>query len=199
VQSQVQLPAGIRLGWAGQFTYFERAKARLKVVIPVTLALVTLLLFLNTRSWVETVIVLLAVPFSLVGAVWILHFLGYNLSLAVWVGMIALAGLDAETGVIMLLYLDRAYEAARAKGAVFGLAELKEAIDEGAVRRVRPKVMTAAVILAGLIPILWSHGAGSDVMKRIAAPMVGGVISSVLMELAVYPAIYFLWKRKDSR
>jgi Cu(I)/Ag(I) efflux system membrane protein CusA/SilA len=199
LDSTVRLPQGYSLAWSGEFEYMERADKRLMAVIPLTLFLIVILIYLNTRSLARTAIVLAAVPFSLVGAVWILHFLGYNLSLAVWVGMIALAGLDAETGVIMLLYLDRAYEAARAKGAVFGLAELKEAIDEGAVRRVRPKVMTAAVILAGLIPILWSHGAGSDVMKRIAAPMVGGVISSVLMELAVYPAIYFLWKRKDSR
>jgi Cu(I)/Ag(I) efflux system membrane protein CusA/SilA len=199
LDSTVRLPQGYSLAWSGEFEYMERADKRLMAVIPLTLLLIFILIYLNTRSLARTAIVLAAVPFSLVGAVWILYLLGYNLSLAVWVGMIALAGLDAETGVIMLLYLDRAYEAAKAKGAKFGPAELREAIDDGAVRRVRPKVMTAAVILAGLIPILWSHGTGSDVMKRIAAPMVGGVISSVLMELAVYPAIYYLWKRKESR
>ncbi|HKP95310.1 MAG TPA: CusA/CzcA family heavy metal efflux RND transporter [Fibrobacteria bacterium] len=194
-----RLPQGYSLAWSGEFEYMERADKRLMAVIPLTLFIILILLYLNTRSLARTAIVLLAVPFSLVGAVWILHLLGYNLSLAVWVGMIALAGLDAETGVIMLLYLDRAYEAVRARSAAFGLRELREAIDEGAVRRVRPKVMTAAVILAGLVPILWSHGAGSDVMKRIAAPMVGGVVTSVLMELAVYPALYYLWRRRGLR
>ncbi len=146
-----------------------------------------------------TSIVLLAVPFSLVGAVWLLYLLGYNMSLAVWVGLIALAGLDAETGVVMLLYLDRAYDAAKAKGMMATLGDLRRVIDEGAVRRVRPKIMTASVIMAGLVPIMWSHGTGSDVMKRIAAPMVGGVVTSVLMELAVYPAIYFLWRGRGIR
>jgi Cu(I)/Ag(I) efflux system membrane protein CusA/SilA len=193
----VALPLGYSLAWSGEYEYLERANKRLMAVVPLTLFLIVILIYLNTRSLARTAIVLAAVPFSLVGAVWILHLLGYNLSLAVWVGMIALAGLDAETGVIMLLYLDRAYADLRAGGTAFGLRELREAIDHGAVRRVRPKVMTAAVILAGLIPILWSHGAGSDVMKRIAAPMVGGVFTSVLMELAVYPAIYYLWRRKQ--
>ncbi|MEO6096552.1 MAG: CusA/CzcA family heavy metal efflux RND transporter [Fibrobacteria bacterium] len=193
----VALPPGYSLAWSGEYEYLERANKRLMVVIPLTLFLIVILIYLNTRSLTRTAIVLAAVPFSLVGAVWILHLLGYNLSLAVWVGMIALAGLDAETGVIMLLYLDHAYADLRASGTAIGLRELREAIDHGAVRRVRPKVMTAAVILAGLVPILWSHGAGSDVMKRIAAPMVGGVFTSVLMELAVYPAIYYLWRRKQ--
>jgi copper/silver efflux system protein len=197
VDPVLSLPHGYSVAWSGEYEYMERANARLRVVVPLTLFLIVILIYLNTRSLARTAIVLAAVPFSLVGAVWILHILGYNMSIAVWVGMIALAGLDAETGVIMLLYLDRAYDALRARGVPFGPAELKEAIDHGAVRRVRPKVMTAAVILAGLVPILWSHGAGSDVMKRIAAPMVGGVFTSVLMELAVYPAIYFLWRRKS--
>jgi Cu(I)/Ag(I) efflux system membrane protein CusA/SilA len=196
LEPSLRLPQGYSLAWSGEFEYMERANKRLMVVVPLTLFLIVILIYLNTRSLARTGIVLAAVPFSLVGAVWILHILGYNMSIAVWVGMIALAGLDAETGVIMLLYLDKAYEALRARGRPFGRAELREAIDHGAVQRVRPKVMTAAVILAGLIPILWSHGAGSDVMKRIAAPMVGGVITSVLMELAVYPAIYYLWMRR---
>ncbi|MGA9407122.1 MAG: efflux RND transporter permease subunit, partial [Bacteroidota bacterium] len=137
--------------------------------------------------------------FSLVGAFWFLYFLGYNLSVAVWVGIIALAGLDAETGVVMLLYLDQASDEWRKKGMMRGLQDLKEAIHHGAVKRVRPKIMTASVIIAGLLPIMWSNGIGADVMKRIAAPMVGGVITSVLMELAVYPVIYFLWKSHELR
>ena len=172
----------------------QRAQKRLMLVIPLTLFLIVILLYLNTRSLAKTAIVLMAVPFSLVGAIWFIHFLGFNMSLAVWVGLIALAGLDAETGVVMLLYLERAYDAAKAAGRLRDKADLRAAIDEGAVQRVRPKIMTACVILAGLVPILWSHGTGSDVMQRIAAPMVGGVVTSVLMELVVYPAIYRLWR-----
>jgi Cu(I)/Ag(I) efflux system membrane protein CusA/SilA len=194
VAERVKLPAGVRLEWAGQFTYFERAKERLKLVVPVTLLLIVFLLYLNTRSLVETAIVLLAVPFSLIGAVWLLYVLDYNLSVAVWVGIIALAGLDAETGVVMLLYLNLSYQQWRKEGRLKSLADLEEAVLHGAVKRVRPKLMTISVILAGLIPILWSHGAGADLMKRIAAPMVGGVITSMLMELMVYPAIYTIWK-----
>ena len=202
---QLQLPAGYTLLWSGQFEVMERMHQRMAVVIPLTLLLILLILYLNTGSAVKTAIIFLAVPFSLIGAVWILWFLDYNMSLAVWVGIIALAGLDAETGVVMLLYLEQAYEKAvkAAQGgsanptAPITLAQLHEAIDQGAVRRVRPKVMTACVILAGLIPILWSTGAGADVMKRIAAPMVGGVVTSVAMELLVYPALYLLWKRRE--
>jgi Cu(I)/Ag(I) efflux system membrane protein CusA/SilA len=164
------------------------------MVVPLTIFIIFLILYLNTRSLTKTAIVFLAVPFSLVGAVWILFLSGYNLSIAVWVGLIALAGLDAETGVVMLLYLDQAFDQRRHEGQMRGLTDLREAIDHGAVKRVRPKIMTAATIIAGLLPILWSRGAGADVMKRIAAPMVGGVVTSVLMELAVYPAIYFLWR-----
>jgi Cu(I)/Ag(I) efflux system membrane protein CusA/SilA len=158
--------------------------------------LIVLILFLNTRSLVRTAIVMLAVPFSLVGAVWFLYLMDFQVSVAVWVGLIALAGLDAETGVVMLLYLEQAWEKVRVSVPQPSLANLLHAIDDGAVRRVRPKVMTASVILAGLFPILWSDGAGSDVMKRIAAPMVGGVVTSVAMELLVYPAIFLLWKRR---
>lgn len=192
----ISLPPGYSLAWSGEFEFMQRANRRLMAVIPLTLGIILILLYLNTRSLAKTAIVMLAVPFSLVGAVWTLYLLGYNLSLAVWVGMIALAGLDAETGVIMLLYLDQAWESAKARGKALTWADLREAIDHGAVRRVRPKVMTASVILAGLIPILWSQGAGSDVMKRIAAPMVGGVVTSVLMELVAYPALFYLWKRR---
>ena len=196
IAANLALPAGYTLVWSGEFEFMQRAQKRLLLVIPLTLFLIVILLFLNTKSLFKTALVLSAVPFSLVGAVWYLYFLGFNLSLAVWVGLIALAGLDAETGVVMLLYLERAYEAARSQGMLNTVADLRRAIDEGAVQRVRPKIMTASVILAGLVPIMWSHGTGSDVMKRIAAPMVGGVVTSVLMELAVYPALYFLWRRR---
>jgi len=194
VAEQVKLPTGYTLTWSGQFEYMQRAERRLRVVVPLTLFIIFLILYLNTRSLAKTAIVLLAVPFSLVGAIWLLFFAGYNLSIAVWVGLIALAGLDAETGVVMLLYLDQAYARRQRDGQMRGLSDLREAIDHGAVKRVRPKIMTAATIVAGLLPILWSHGAGADVMKRVAAPMVGGVVPSVLMELAVYPAVYVLWR-----
>jgi Cu(I)/Ag(I) efflux system membrane protein CusA/SilA len=194
VKTQVQLPAGYRLEWSGQYEYMQRAKERLKYVLPLTALIIFVLLYLNTTSVTETVIILLAVPFSLVGAFWLLYLLGYNLSVAVWVGIIALAGLDAETGVVMLLYLDLAYRQWRQAGRLKSLADLEEAVLHGAVQRVRPKLMTISVILAGLIPIMWSHGTGADLMKRIAAPMVGGVITSTLMELMVYPAIYTIWK-----
>lgn len=190
----VKLPPGYTIQWSGQYEYMLEAKARLKVLVPVTLGIIFVLLYLNTASIVETIMVLLAVPFSLVGAFWLLYILGYNLSVAVWVGIIALAGLDAETGVVMLLYLDIAYRQWRAEGRMASLADLEEAVLHGAVKRVRPKLMTISVILAGLIPILWSQGTGADVMKRIAAPMVGGVITSAMMELMVYPALYTIWK-----
>jgi Cu(I)/Ag(I) efflux system membrane protein CusA/SilA len=194
VNTQVTLPAGYRLEWSGQYEYMQRAKERLKYVIPLTALIIFVLIYLNTTSITETVIILLAVPFSLVGAFWLLYLLDYNLSVAVWVGIIALAGLDAETGVVMLLYLDLAYKQWRQEGRLNSLTDLEEAVLHGAVKRVRPKLMTISVILAGLIPILWSHGAGADLMKRIAAPMVGGVITSTVMELMVYPALYTIWK-----
>ncbi|MEW6517235.1 MAG: CusA/CzcA family heavy metal efflux RND transporter [candidate division FCPU426 bacterium] len=190
----LRLPEGYTLTWSGEFEYLQRLHRRLLLVVPLTLFIIVLILYLNTRSLAKTAIVLLAVPFSLVGALWFVYALGYNLSLAVWVGLIALAGLDAETGVVMLLYLDHAYEAARSRGRMNGLSDLRVAIDQGAVQRVRPKVMTAAVIIAGLLPIFWGAEAGSDLMRRIAAPMMGGVVTSVLMELAVYPAIYYYWR-----
>jgi Cu(I)/Ag(I) efflux system membrane protein CusA/SilA len=192
----IRLPSGYSLYWSGQYEYMMRARQRLIIVVPLTLLIILLIIYLNTRSLVKTTIVLLAVPFSLVGAIWILYLLNYNLSVAVWVGLIALAGLDAETGVVMLLYLDLAYAQWRAEGRMRGVADLRDAIYHGAVKRVRPKAMTAAVIIAGLLPILWSHGAGADVMKRIATPMIGGVITSTVMELAVYPAIFFLWRSR---
>ena len=173
-----------------------RAQQRLMIVVPLTLLIIMLIIYLNTRSLVKTAIVMLAVPFSLVGAFWMLYLLDYNLSVAVWVGIIALAGLDAETGVVMLLYLDLAYDEWKQKGLMRNVADLRDAIYHGAVKRVRPKAMTACVIIAGLAPILWSHGAGADVMKRIATPMVGGVVTSTLMELLVYPAIFYIWRAR---
>jgi copper/silver efflux system protein len=195
IADRVQLPPGYRLDWAGQFKYFERAKARLKIVVPLTLLIVAFLLFLNTGSATETGIVLLAVPFSLVGAVWLLYLLSYKLSVAVWVGMIALAGLDAETGVVMLLYLKLAYGRRLSAGRMRTREDLEEAIVEGAAHRIRPKLMTVLVLMIGLMPIMWSAGTGADVMRRIAAPMVGGIVTSFILELTVYPAIYAIWKR----
>jgi Cu(I)/Ag(I) efflux system membrane protein CusA/SilA len=196
---ELKLPTGYTLFWSGQFEYMQRAKERLMIVVPLTLLIITFIIYLNTKSWIKTAIVMLAVPFSLVGAFWMLHLAGYNMSVAVWVGIIALAGLDAETGVVMLLYLDLAYEEWRTAGRLRSPADLRDAIYHGAVKRVRPKAMTAAVIIAGLLPILWSHGSGADVMKRIAMPMVGGVVTSTLMELLVYPAIFYLWRQRALR
>jgi Cu(I)/Ag(I) efflux system membrane protein CusA/SilA len=194
VAEKIKMPPGYNIIWSGEYEYMQRAQQRLMYVIPMTLFIIFVIIYMNTRSVTKVAIVFLAVPFSLVGTFWFLYFLGYNLSIAVWVGIIALAGLDAETGVVMLLYLDHAYDEWKQKGIMRGMKDLKEAIHHGAVKRVRPKIMTASVIIAGLVPIMWSHGSGADVMKRIAAPMVGGVVTSVLLELAVYPVIYFLWK-----
>jgi Cu(I)/Ag(I) efflux system membrane protein CusA/SilA len=194
LRSELKLPVGYSIGWSGQFEAMQRVRERLKVVVPVTLFLIALLLFLNTRSAPKTMIVLLAVPFSAVGAVWFLWFAGYNMSIAVWVGLIALLGIDAETGVFMLLYLDLAYEEAKREGRMNTLAELREAIVHGAAKRLRPKFMTFTTTCVGLFPIMWATGAGSDVMKRIAAPMVGGIFTSFLLELLVYPAVYEVWR-----
>jgi copper/silver efflux system protein len=199
VHDQVKLPTGVRIAWAGQFRNFERAREKLELVLPITLAIIVLLLYWNTRSWAETGIVILAVPFSLIGAVWLLWLLGYHLSVAVWVGMIALAGLDAETGVVMLLYLRISHDARARAGQLTTEAELDDAIVEGAAKRIRPKVMTVMTMLIGLLPVLWSSGTGADVMRRIAAPMIGGLISSFFLELIVYPAIYAVWKRRALR
>jgi copper/silver efflux system protein len=172
----------------------ERVRERLKVVLPLTLLLIFLLLYINTGSGAKTAIILLAVPFSAVGAVWLLYGLGYNMSIGVWVGLIALMGVDAETGVFMMLYLDLAFEERRLAGQMRDLADLRQAIVHGAAKRIRPKFMTVATMFLGLAPIMWSNGAGADVMKRIAAPMIGGIFSSFVLELVVYPAIYEVWK-----
>src|SRR5439155_8435584 len=178
-----------------------RASQRLLIVLPFTLLIIFVLLFVNTKSVVKTMIVLLAVPFSMVGACAFLYFLGYNASPAVWVGLIALAGLDAETGVVMLLYLDHAWDKFRAAGRMNSMTDLHAAVVEGAVQRIRPKIMTICAILFGLLPIMWSptHQSGADVMKRIAAPMIGGVITSGILELLLYPVIYVLWRLRSLR
>ncbi|HSE91506.1 MAG TPA: CusA/CzcA family heavy metal efflux RND transporter [Candidatus Binatia bacterium] len=194
VAEQVQVPIGYTLAWSGQYEFIQRAKERLMYVVPLTLLIIFVLLYLSLQSVTKCGIVLLAIPFSMIGAIWFVYLLGYNMSVAVWVGIIALAGVDAETGVIMLLYLDQAFEKWRKEGRMRTIAELREAITEGAVKRIRPKMMTVMAILVGLLPIMWSQGAGADVMKRIAAPMIGGVISSFLLELLVYPVIYEVWR-----
>ena len=197
VESQLKLKPGYLLAWSGQYESMARVKEKMKVVLPLTLFVVFMLIFMNTKSFQKTAIVLLAVPFSAVGAIWLLYALGYNMSIAVWVGLIALLGLDAETGIFMLLYLDLAHDERVAAGTLNTHEDLNEAILHGAVQRVRPKVMTVACAFFGLVPIMWSTGAGADVMKRIAAPMIGGLFTSFLMELLVYPAIYLLWRQRD--
>jgi Cu(I)/Ag(I) efflux system membrane protein CusA/SilA len=194
VASKVKTPAGYQLIWSGQYEFMQRVAERLKLVVPITLFIVILLLYFNTGSAVKTGIILLAVPFSAIGAVWLLYLLHYNMSIAVWVGLIALLGVDAETAVFMLLYLDLAYNEALQQGRIHGWNDLREAIVHGAVKRLRPKVMTVACMVFGLLPILWSSGTGADVMKRIAAPMLGGILTSFLMELVVYPPIFAIWK-----
>ncbi len=198
LQGKVALPPGYSLSWGGQFESIERANRRLRIVVPATIALVMLLIYFNTRSFAKTMIILLAVPFSAIGAVWALYILHYNISVAVWVGLIALLSIDAETGVFMLLYLDLAYEQARITGRLRTLQELREAIVYGAAKRLRPKFMTFATTCIGLFPVMWSIGTGSDVMKRIAAPMVGGIFSSFALELLIYPMVYEFWKCNTS-
>ena len=194
VGERLRLPAGFSLVWSGQYENMLRVRERLKVVVPVTLALIFVLLYANTRSGFKALVVMLAVPFSAVGAIWLFWLLGYNVSIAAWVGMIALLGLDAETGVFMLLFLDLAYDEAKREGRLRSAADLDEAIVHGAVKRARPKLMTVCAAFMGLLPIMWSTSAGADVMQRIAAPMIGGLATSFLLELLVYPAIYKLWK-----
>jgi len=194
VAGKVKVPAGYELVWSGQYEFMERVAQRLKLVVPITLFIVFLLLYFNTGSAIKTMIILLAVPFSAIGAIWFLYLLHYNMSIAVWVGLIALLGVDAETAVFMLLYLDLAYHDALKTTGIHSWDDLREAIVHGAVKRLRPKVMTVSCMLFGLLPIMWSTGSGADVMKRIAAPMLGGIITSFFMELVVYPPIFAIWK-----
>ena len=195
----VNIPPGYQILWSGEFEYLIKTRERLKLVIPLTIVIILFLLYFNTKSFMKTAIILLAVPFSLVGSFWLLYFLNYNMSTAVWIGIIAMAGIDAETGVVMLLYLDLAYNQWKKEGRLRTTDDLKDAIMFGAVRRIRPKHMTVAVILVGLLPILFSSGIGSDVMKRIAAPMVGGIVTSTILELLIYPALFMIWKEREFR
>ena len=196
LREKMVTPPGYTISWSGQYEAMKRVSRRLRVIVPLTLGLVLLLIYVNTRSLAKTSIVLLAVPFSAVGAIWLLYLLHYNMSVAVWVGLIGLLSIDAETGVFMLLYLDLACADAKLRGSLNTLEELRQAILYGAAKRLRPKFMTFATTCIGLFPVMWSIGAGSDVMKRIAAPMVGGIFTSFLLELLAYPAIYELWKRR---
>ena len=203
VNEQIRFPPGYYATWSGQFEYMQRAKEKLKLVIPLTLVIIFLLLYLNFKRLTETLIVMLSVPFALVGGVWLMWLLGYNLSVAVGVGFIALIGVAAETGVIMLVYLDQAWKKIKTRCTTDNqkpsLSDLYAAVMEGAVERVRPKIMTVVAIIAGLLPIMWSTGTGSEVMRRIAAPMVGGMVSSTLLTLIVIPALYALTKEWELR
>jgi len=199
LQARLSLPPGYRLEWSGQFEAMERAGGRLRWVVPITLAVIVLLLYFQFGSAAESAIVMLSLPFSLVGGVWLMWLLGYDMSVASAIGFIALAGVAAETGVVMLLYLDHAYRDRRLEGRLRARADVDAAVEYGAVERVRPKMMTVTAIIAGLLPILWSHGTGADVMKRIAAPMVGGMLSSTVLTLVVIPAVYSLWKEREVR
>ncbi len=203
VATQIKFPPGYYVTWSGQFEYLERAKARLRLVVPFTVLLIFLLLYLNFWNVSETLIVMLSVPFSLVGGFWLMWWLGFNLSVAAAVGFIALAGVAAETGVVMLIYLDSAMKELRAERVAEGRAftgdDLYAAIMTGAVERVRPKMMTVCAIMAGLLPIMWSHGTGAEVMQRIAVPMIGGMVSSTVLTLIVIPAIYAVVKSTSLR
>jgi Cu(I)/Ag(I) efflux system membrane protein CusA/SilA len=191
---QLQIPQGYTLAWSGQYEIVQQNAARWEVAGGIALLAIILLLYAASRSWLRTVIVLLAVPFSIVGAMWFLWMLGYNWSGAVVVGLIALAGLDAETGIIMLLYLDNSFERFKAQGRMRSDRDLREAIHDGAVKRIRPKTMTVAAAFIGLLPLMWATGTGADVMRRIAAPMLGGLFTSFLMELLIYPIIFYIAK-----
>ena len=199
VEREVQLPPGYTLQWSGQYEYMERAKAKMQIVVPATLALVFILLYFNFRNVAETLIVMLSIPFTLVGGIWFLWALGYNWSVAVTIGFLALAGVAAETGVVMLVYLDQEWKQARAGGRIPALHELYESVMRGAVERVRPMMMTVASTMIGLLPILWGGGTGASVMKRIGAPMIGGTVTSTVLTLVVIPAVYSLWKERGLR
>jgi Cu(I)/Ag(I) efflux system membrane protein CusA/SilA len=195
VNAALDLPDGYHLEWTGQYELLERMREKMQVVLPLTLVLIVLLVYLSFRSVAETAIVLASVPFALVGSVWLLSALGYNLSVAVWVGVIALAGVAAETGIVMIVYLDEAFERFRREGRMRTAGDLVQAVMEGAVLRVRPKMMTVTTTILGLLPLMWSHGTGADTMKRIAAPMVGGLLTSTVLTLLIIPAAYAIWRR----
>jgi len=197
VAANVKMPSGYYLSWTGQYEYMARVRQRLMIVVPITLLIIIVMLYLNSRSAAATTIVLLSVPFALTGSIWTLYLLHYNLSIAVWVGIIALAGLAAETGVVMIVYLDEAYHRYQAEGRMNTQHDLFHAITDGAVQRIRPKLMTVMCILMGLAPLMWAHGSGADVMRRIAAPMIGGVITSSILTLEIVPAIYSLWRGRS--
>ena len=194
VDTTVEFPSGYSIVWSGQYEYMKRASERLRLVIPVTLMIIFLLLYFNFKNITESLIIMLSLPFALVGGIWLMWLSGYNMSVAVGVGFIALAGVAAETGVVMLLYIDNTYKDMLKLGRMNTKKDLHEAVVHGAVERVRPKLMTVSTTIMGLLPIMWGHGAGSQVMKRIAAPMVGGLITSTILTLIVIPAIYFLWR-----
>ena len=195
VINQPDFPTGYSVTWSGQYEYMQQANKRLMVVVPITLVIIILLLYVATRSIFRTIVILMAVPFSLVGAMWFLYFLGYNMSLAVWVGLIALAGVDAETGAVMLLYLDVSYNRFLKAGKIRSLHDLELAIHGGAVKRIRPETMTIMALFLGLMPMMIGGETGADTMKRLAAPMIGGLVTSFAMELLVYPVLFYLYKR----
>ena len=194
VAEKVDIPPGYRIDWAGQFTYFERAKARLTVLVPLTIFVIFFMLYMHRKSMTETLVVMTALPFSLIGSIWLLAALGYNLSVAVAVGMIAVAGLAVELGLLMMLYLDLAWREYREKGLIHSRTDLTAAISVGASHRIRPMLMTGLALFMGLVPIMYSTGSGADVMKRIAAPMLGGVGSALILVLIVFPAIFSFWR-----
>ena len=194
MSERLRLPPGYTLVWSGQYEFMQRVAKRMRMVVPVTLGIIFMLLFINFGSVAKSLMVMLSLPFALVGGVWFVWMLGYNTSVAVWVGFIALAGVAAETGVIMLIYLDEAFYERQGRGEIRSRSDIAEAVVSGALDRLRPKIMTVVAIMAGLMPILWSHGTGADVMKRIAAPMVGGMVSSVVLTLVVIPAVYLIWR-----
>jgi Cu(I)/Ag(I) efflux system membrane protein CusA/SilA len=196
VDETISLPTGYSLVWSGQFEYMEKARKTLNLIIPATLVLIFILLYIHFHNITEVVIVMVSLPFSLVGGFWLIYLLGYNLSVAVGVGFIALAGLATETGIVMLVYLDEVFRRRTADGQMTSLSHLHAAIVEGAVERVRPKIMTVATTLIGLLPIMYGTGAGSQIMKRIAAPMVGGLLTSAVMTLIIIPVIYHFWRSR---
>src|SRR4030095_10954730 len=197
LQHKLRLTPGSAVAWSGEYESVERVRNRLMMIVPATVVLILFLLYLNTRSMIKTMIVVLAVPFSAIGAIWMVYLLGYDMSPAVWVGIVALLGIDAETGVFMLLYLDQAYAKAKRGGQTLNRNDLHEAIVEGAAKRLRPKFMTFATLCLGLIPVLWSVGTGSEIMKRVAAPMIGGIVTSFALELLLSPVVFAIWRERN--